>query len=83
MRALWFDLMPTSQNLSAKAVTSALGTKRQFARCKAMSVVEGKADLPVESPDFSVWVKGDILEGPVHVCFYEYTPPVGSRPSPE
>jgi hypothetical protein len=29
------------------------GTKRQFARCKAMSGVGGKADLPVERPDFS------------------------------
>jgi hypothetical protein len=31
-----------------------IGTKRQFARCKAMSEVGGKADLPVERPDFSV-----------------------------
>jgi len=30
------------------------GTKRQFARCKAMSGVGGKADLPVERPDFSL-----------------------------
>ena len=30
------------------------GTKRQFARCKAMSGVGGKADLPVERQDFSV-----------------------------
>jgi len=30
------------------------GTKRQFARCKAMSGVGGKADLPVARPDFSV-----------------------------
>jgi hypothetical protein len=34
--------------------TSLLGTKRQFARCKAMSGVGGKADLPIERPDFSV-----------------------------
>jgi hypothetical protein len=33
---------------------SPVGTKRQFARCKAMSGVGGKADLPVERPDFSV-----------------------------
>jgi hypothetical protein len=36
------------------ALISAYGTKRQFARCKATSGVEGKADLPVERPDFSV-----------------------------
>ena len=30
------------------------GTKRQFAQCKATSGVGGKADLPVERPDFSV-----------------------------
>ena len=30
------------------------GSKRQFARCKAMSGVGGKADLPVEPPDFSL-----------------------------
>jgi len=35
-------------------VMSASGTKRQFARCKAMSGVGGKADLPVQRPDFSV-----------------------------
>ena len=29
---------------------SACGTKRQFARCKAMSGVGGKTDLPVERP---------------------------------
>ena len=34
---------------------SLVGTKRQFARCKAMSGVGGKADLPVERPDFSLW----------------------------
>jgi hypothetical protein len=33
---------------------SPIGTKRQFARCKTMSEVGGKADLPVERPDFSV-----------------------------
>jgi len=33
---------------------SAIGTKRQFARCKAMSGVRGKADLLVERPDFAV-----------------------------
>ena len=33
---------------------SAYGTKRQFARCKAMSGVGGKADLPVKRPDFSL-----------------------------
>jgi hypothetical protein len=36
------------------ALTSEIGTKRQFARCKATSGVGGKADLPVERPDFSV-----------------------------
>ena len=30
------------------------GTKRLFARCKAMHRVGGKADLPVERQDFSV-----------------------------
>jgi hypothetical protein len=33
---------------------SLVGTKRRFAGCKAMSEVGGKADLPVERPDFSV-----------------------------
>jgi hypothetical protein len=33
---------------------SGIGTKRQFAQCKATSGVGGKADLPVERPDFSV-----------------------------
>jgi hypothetical protein len=33
---------------------SPCGTKRQFARCEAMSGVGGKADLPVERPDFSL-----------------------------
>jgi hypothetical protein len=32
-----------------------VGTKRQFARCKAMSGVGDKADLPVERPDVSLW----------------------------
>jgi hypothetical protein len=38
-----------------KRAMSRAGTKRQFARCKAMSGVGGKADLPVERPDFSLW----------------------------
>jgi hypothetical protein len=38
----------------ADAFMSESGTKRQFARCKAMSGVGGKADLPAERPDFSV-----------------------------
>jgi hypothetical protein len=33
---------------------SPIGTKRLFARRKAMSGVGGKADLPVERPHFSV-----------------------------
>jgi hypothetical protein len=33
---------------------TAVGTKRQFARCEALSGGEGKADLPVERPDFSL-----------------------------
>ena len=33
---------------------SLVGTKRQFARCTAMSGVGGKADLPVARSDFSV-----------------------------
>jgi hypothetical protein len=33
---------------------SVAGTKRQFARYKAMSGVGGRADLPVERPDFSL-----------------------------
>src|SRR5229473_8260513 len=33
---------------------TAVGTKRQFALCKAMSGLGGKADLPVARPDFSV-----------------------------
>jgi hypothetical protein len=40
--------------LFAEGHESVVGTKRQFARCKAMSGVGGKADLPVEQPDFSV-----------------------------
>jgi hypothetical protein len=36
------------------SATSEIGTKRQFARCKAMSGVGGEADLPVERPDFSL-----------------------------
>ena len=37
----------------AKALC-ARDTARQFARCKAMSEVGSKADLPVERPDFSL-----------------------------
>ena len=33
---------------------SAIGTKRQFARCKAMSGIRSKADFPIARPDFSV-----------------------------
>jgi hypothetical protein len=33
---------------------SASGTKRRLARCKAVSGVGGKADLPIECPAFSV-----------------------------
>ena len=36
---------------------SLVGTKRQFAQCKTTSGVGGKADLPVERPDFSVWTQ--------------------------
>jgi hypothetical protein len=36
------------------ALGSVSGTKRQFAQCKATSVVGVKAGLPVERPDFSV-----------------------------
>jgi len=39
--------------LFVAAHESAVGTKRQFARCKAMSGV-GNADLPVARPDFSL-----------------------------
>jgi hypothetical protein len=48
---------PMLQNVKkalANSEPSTHGTKRQFARCKAMSGVGGKADLPVERPDFSV-----------------------------
>jgi hypothetical protein len=38
----------------AATTTSAVGTKRQFARCKAMSGIRSKADFPVARPDFSV-----------------------------
>ena len=44
-------------DLRLKRSMSASGTKRQFARCKAMSGVGGKADLPVERPDFSLGPK--------------------------
>ncbi len=40
--------------LFVAAHESAVGTKRQFARCKAMSGVGRKAELPVERPDFSL-----------------------------
>ena len=40
--------------LFAAVHESVIGTKRQFARCKGMSGVGAKADLPVERPDFSV-----------------------------
>jgi hypothetical protein len=40
--------------LFAAVHESAVGTKRRFARCKPMSGVGGKADLPVERLDFSV-----------------------------
>ena len=40
--------------LIAAVHESGIGTKRLFARCKAKSGVAGKADLPVERPDFSV-----------------------------
>jgi hypothetical protein len=46
---------PMLQNVKkvlANPEPSTHGTKRQFARCKAMSAVGGKADLPVERPDF-------------------------------
>ena len=48
---------PTLQNVKkalANPEPSTHGTKRQFARCKAMSGVGVKADLSVERPDFSV-----------------------------
>jgi hypothetical protein len=38
----------------ANSEPSTHGTKRLFAECKAMSGVEGKVDLPVERPDFSL-----------------------------
>ena len=37
-----------------RAAISCYGTYRQSVRCKAMSGVGGKADLPVERPDFSL-----------------------------
>jgi hypothetical protein len=36
---------------------SAHGTKRQFARCKAMSGVGGRAEMPVVRSDFSLWTQ--------------------------
>ena len=40
---------------------SLVGKKRQFAWCKAMSGVGGKADFPVARPEFSIL----ILSGPL------------------
>ena len=48
---------------------SEFGTKRQFARCKAMSGVGAKADLPIERPDFSLWHKTDILGAAAEVRY--------------
>jgi hypothetical protein len=48
---------PMLQNMKkalANPEPSTHGTKRQFAQFKATSGVGGKADLPVERPDFSV-----------------------------
>ena len=47
-------LQPKHRADDAGLRMAAIGTKRQFARCKDMSGVGGKADLPVERPDFSV-----------------------------
>ena len=44
----------TGKPRPTKVSASVSGTKRQFAQCKATSGVGGKADLPVERPDFSV-----------------------------
>jgi len=41
--------------------TSESGAKRQFARCKAMSGIGGKADLPVERANFSLWPEADFV----------------------
>jgi len=41
---------------------SLVGKKRQFAWCKAMSGVGGKAAPPVEHPDFSVCPNSDVKE---------------------
>jgi len=40
--------------------TSESGAKRQFARCKAMSGIGGKADLPVERANFSLWTRSGL-----------------------
>jgi hypothetical protein len=49
------SVIEIGQKLHAnKVMESGYGTKRQFARCKGMSGVGGKADLPVERPDFSL-----------------------------
>jgi hypothetical protein len=48
---------PMLQNVKkalANPEPSTHGTKRRFSRCKAMSGVGSKADLPVERPDFSL-----------------------------
>jgi class 3 adenylate cyclase len=47
-------VFPVNGNCSLPPRKSECGTKRRFARCKAMSGVGGKADLPVERHDFSV-----------------------------
>jgi hypothetical protein len=41
---------------------SLVGTKRQCARCKDMSGVGGKADLPVERPDFIRMTNEDVID---------------------
>src|ERR1700723_3415694 len=56
-----------SAKIGTRVSMSACGTKRQFARCKAMSGVGGKADLPVERRDFSLGPKADIPKGAL-VC---------------
>jgi hypothetical protein len=43
-----------ARQLALNQPRSNFGTKRQFAQRKATSGVGGKADLPVERPDFSV-----------------------------
>ena len=41
------------ERLAIETAMTANGTERQFAQCKDMSGVGGKADLPVEHPAFS------------------------------